>query len=225
MKKYLKLVFYLLNENYKTIYFNFKYFTFKEAILFPIIISRNVYLKELKGTVVIEGKLKYGMIRIGFGEVGIFDEKKSRAILQLCGSLIFKGSAQIGHGSKLSIGKNGCLIIGNNFKITAETAIVSHEKIEFGSNCLLSWDILLMDTDFHIIRDSDDRQVNVSREIIVGDNVWIGCRSTILKGSRIPNHCVIGANSVLNSNFKIEKAIYAGIPAHLVRDNIRWTNK
>lgn len=225
MKKYLKLIFYLLKENYKTIYFNFKYFSFKDAMQFPIILSRNVCLKELKGSVSIEGKLRYGMIRIGFGNIGIFDKKKSRSVLQLFGNLIFKGSAQIGHGSKISIGKKGSIVMGNNFKITAETALVSHEKIIFGDDCLLSWEILIMDTDFHAIRDFEGMHLNVNKEVIFGDNVWIGCRATILKGSIIPSHSVIGANSVVSSKFKTENAIYTGNPAVMVKTDIEWTNK
>jgi hypothetical protein len=41
----------LVKENYKTIYFNFKYFPFNEAIRFPVIISRNVFFEALKGSV------------------------------------------------------------------------------------------------------------------------------------------------------------------------------
>ena len=65
------------------------------------------------------------MISIGYGEVGIFDMKRSRSIWQVYGEVVFKGKANIGHGSKISVDKNGTLELGNNFKTTAESAIVS----------------------------------------------------------------------------------------------------
>ena len=40
--------------------------------------------------------------------------------------------------------------------------------------------------------------MNKSREIVVGDKVWIGCRATILKGAIIPSNTVIGACSLIS---------------------------
>ena len=212
----------LLKENYKTIYFNFKYFPFHEAVKFPVIISKNVYFRQLKGSVTIDSPLKYGMVKIGFGRVGIFDDKFSRTILEISGKMIFKGSADIGHGSKISIAESGTIVFGTNFKITAESALVSFKKIEFGNNCLLSWDILVMDTDHHRIRNDKGEIINEPEEIIIGDKVWIGCRALILKGTVIPSNAVIGANSVVSKELDQEKALYAGIPAKLIKQNVTW---
>lgn len=222
MKNYLKLIKYLFQENYKTIYFNFKYFPFHQAIHFPVILSRNVYLKSMNGTICFECPIRYKIVSIGFGDVGIFDEKMSRCIWQVSGTVVFKGRTLIGHGSKISVGETGTLIIGENFKITAETAIVVHDKIEFGKNCLLSWDILIMDTDFHSIIDQTGNKGSKSKSIIIGNHVWIGSRTTILKGTEIADNCIIGANSVLNKKNEMPNAIYAGSPAKLVKQNINW---
>lgn len=222
LKKYLKLIKYLLQENYKTIYFNFRYFPFHQAICFPVILSRNMYLKEMSGEVILEGVVKHKMITIGFGEVGIFDDKKSRPIWQVFGKVVFKGRAQIGHGSKISVGKNGTLILGNNFRITAESAIAAHKKIEFGENCLLSWDILIMDSDFHTIKNKEGVCINPPESILIGNHVWIGCRTTILKGTQISSESVIGTGSVVNKVLEAENCIYAGSPARLIKKEITW---
>ncbi len=222
MKKYLKLIKYLFQENYKTIYFNFKYFPFHQAIHFPVIVSRNVYLKSMKGTICFDCPIRYKIVNIGFGDVGIFDQKQSRSIWQVSGKIVFKGRTLIGHGCKISVGETGTLIIGENFKMTAETTIVAHEKIEFGKNCLLSWDILIMDTDFHSIIDQMGNKESMSQPIVIGNHVWIGCRTTILKGTEIADNCVIGANSVMKRKNEIPNAIYAGSPAKLVKQNINW---
>jgi acetyltransferase-like isoleucine patch superfamily enzyme len=222
MKKYIKLIKYLFTENYKTIWFNFKYLPFEQAIHFPIILSRNVYLKKMEGSIVFNCPIKYNLVNFGFGEIGIFDEKRSRSIWQVSGKVVFNGKALLGHGTKISVDKKGILNVGSNFKVTAETAIVCHNKIEFGENCLLSWDILIMDTDSHSVIDSNGNKNTMLKPIYIGNHVWIGCRATILKGSVIPNDCVIGANSVLNSKYEISNAIYAGSPAKLMKQNINW---
>nr|WP_317333832.1 hypothetical protein [uncultured Romboutsia sp.] len=51
----------------KTIYFNFKYLKFKDAIKLIIIISNRVFLEKTKGNVIIESTIKTGMIKIGLG--------------------------------------------------------------------------------------------------------------------------------------------------------------
>ncbi|WP_394758875.1 acyltransferase [Flavobacterium sp.] len=222
MKKYIKLIKYLFTENYKTIWFNFKYLPFEQAIHFPIILSRNVYLKKMEGTIILNCPIKYNLVNFGFGEIGIFDEKRSRSIWQVSGKVVFNGKALFGHGTKISVDIKGILNVGSNFKVTAETAIICHNKIEFGENCLLSWDILIMDTDSHSVIDSNGNKNTMLKPIYIGNHVWIGCRTTILKGCVIPDDCVIGANSVLNSKYEISNAIYAGSPAKLMKQNINW---
>ncbi|WP_100843451.1 hypothetical protein [Flavobacterium sp. 5] len=114
----------LLKENFKTIYFNFRYFSFNEAVNFPVLISKNVLFTELKGSVKFECPLRYGLVKIGYAKVGIFDKRFSRSILEISGDIIFKGSANFGQGSKISVAKSGKIIFGNKFNITAESSIV-----------------------------------------------------------------------------------------------------
>ncbi len=162
------------------------------------------------------------MIEIGFGRVGIFDEKISRTIWEVAGQVIFHGSADIGHGSKISVGSSGTLIIGDNFRISAETAIVAFTKIEFGQNCLLSWDTLIMDTDFHKIKNKEGDIINSPKPIIVGDHVWVGCRNLILKGSKIPNNSIIAANSILSKTLLKENCLYGGAPIKCLKEDVSW---
>lgn len=212
----------LLKENYKTIYFNFKYFSFETAIQFPVLVSKNVYFRELKGRIILDCPIRYGLVKIGYGRLGIFDEKHSRTILEISGELVFKGTASIGHGSKISVTADGKIVFGNGFIITAESSIVSFKKIVFGQNCLLSWDILIMDSDHHNIKDETGKVINAPEEIVIGDKVWIGCRALILKGSKIPSNSVIGASTVVNKTLDEGNSIYAGIPAKMIKKNISW---
>jgi len=162
------------------------------------------------------------MIKIGFGDVGIFDKKNSRSILELSGKIIFNGNANIGHGSKISVGKDGILNIGNNFNITAETSIVCFKNITFGENCLISWDNLFMDTDLHKIMNENDEIINEPEKIIIGKNVWIGCRCVILKGSEIQDGNIIGANSTVANKLENKNCIYIGNQIKCIKQNIKW---
>ncbi len=81
-----------------------------------------------------------------------------------------------------------------------------------------------MDTDFHKIYNQQNEVINQDREVIISDNVWIGCRALILKGSIIPSGSIIGAGSVVSNRYKFDNALYAGVPALKLKDNIKWNS-
>ena len=197
----------------------------KQAIKLPVLLSSNVYLKKMEGKVTINAPLKSGMIKIGYGDVGIFDEKRSRTIWQVRGEVIFNGIADIGHGAKLSVyHPDAKLILGNNFQITAESSIVAVKEIEFGKDCFLSWDILIMDSDLHDIKNESGRIINKPKKITIGDHVWIGCRSLVLKGAAIPSNTIIGANSFVGNGSVLEgsNCSFAGNPIKCLKRNVDW---
>lgn len=217
-----KIGFFVEAVNWKTIWFNFKYLPWKQAIQFPIVVSRFTRIRSLQGTLLIDALVSPAMIKIGFDGVGIFDNKRSRSIWQNDGKVLFKGKAIIGHGSKICVGSGGILVLGNNFIITAESQLVCSKAITFGEHCLLSWDTLITDTDFHIITDFDHMITNENKPIIIEDHVWVGCRTTILKGVHIFHDSVIAAGSVITRDIEQPYSLSAEIPNRIIRQSINW---
>ena len=81
----------------KTMRFNLHYFPLKTALKLPVFVSHRTFLRELHGQVVIPEQVETAMIRIGFGDVGHYDRKRSRSIWQVSGTVSFGGKASIGH--------------------------------------------------------------------------------------------------------------------------------
>lgn len=206
----------------KTLIINFKYLPFKKALKIPIFVSNKVILKKLGGEIHIDSEVKTGMVQIGFGNVGIFDRVKSKSILELNGKIILSENINIGHGSKISIMKEGVLTLGKGFTINAESTILCNYDIQFGENCLISWDCLIMDTDFHKILDCNGNQLNKDNKIIIGSNVWVGCRSAILNGARVGDNIVIAANSTISKSLISQNILVGGSPARVLREGIYW---
>ena len=206
----------------KSIFLNFKYLNIKDAIRLPIIVTHKVSLRKVSGSLKIDEPIKMGMIKLGFNNVGIFDRYKQRSIWSVSGNIIFRGCASLGHGTKISVGANGELVIGKNLTITAESAIVCEKSIEIGDDCLISWDNLIMDTDFHDIIDKNGKIINEPKQIIIGDKVWIGCRNTILKGANIKSSTVVGANSLISREINDDNCIVAGNPIKVIKEDISW---
>ncbi len=222
-KKLLKRIYENIRSIPKTILFNFKYLKFNQAIRLPFKISYKVILKSVKGKIELNiKKLNRGIIRIGFGDVAIFDNKKSKSIWNVNGCVIFNGECNIGHGSKIDVGSNARLVIGDKFTITSESTIICKKEVIIGDNCLISWDVLIMDTDFHKIFDRKGTMLNPDKSVIIGNRVWIGCRSVLLKGALIGDECIIAANSVVTKACPGKNKIYGSNPIIELKGEVSW---
>ena len=65
-----------------------------------------------------------------------------------------------------------------------------------------------MDTDYHKIYNEDHLCINEDIPIVFGDKVWIGCRSTVLKGTHVPLGVIIAFGSVVTGNLERNNCIY-----------------
>ena len=204
----------------KTLRFNLHYFPFRTALKLPVVVSHRTYLRELHGKVTLPEKVERAMIKIGFGDVGHYDRKRSRTIWQVSGEVDFLGKASIGHGSKISV--RGHLYLGPDFNMTAESTIVCAKEIRFGRDCLLSWDILVMDTDEHPLYNKENERINPDKAILVGDHVWIGCKCVLLKGAEVPSDTVVAACTLLTSSFAGEHQVIGGNPPSVLKRDIDW---
>lgn len=99
-------------------------------------------------------------------------------------------------------------------------------KVIFGRDCMISRNIYIATGDGHGIIEINGKRNNFSRDIEIGDHVWIGYSSIINKGVTIPDNCIIAAGSVvcrsINSDV-IENSMIGGNPARLIKRNINWT--
>lgn len=217
LKKYLKTI---LRINLKTLYLNFKCLPFKQALKLPILIGGRCSITALTGRVLINSDITPGMITIGYGNVGIFNGTKPHTIIKIEGVIEFEGKASIGYGSKIDIGQNGHLKLGHNFHVSAATTFICHKSIVIGNNCVLSWDILFMDTDMHMIKDAKGNVINEPKPIIIGDNVWIACRCLILKGTTVASNNVVAAASTLTKSYTSQNSIITN--NKVLKENITW---
>lgn len=208
-----------------TLYFNFKYFspicselgTWKLFLKLPVIISKNVQLKCLNGSVKVNPEKR---VTIGFGRIDNFDQRYERAIWNNNGEIIFRGECHLGHGTRIN--NHGVIEFGSGFAISANSTIDCDNQVVFGNDVLLSWDVLIMDHDTHNIIDSNGKRINNDETIKVGDRVWICCRTTILKGTVIPSGCVVAAGSVESKKFE-EKNAVIGSHGKILKKNIIWS--
>lgn len=207
---------------FKSLRLNLHYFPLKTAIKLPVLLSRKVNIRKLKGTVKINCPIKTGLLRFGFDSLGIVDYNHNYAVWENNGVLELNGTANFGAATKLIILGGGYVIIGHRVSITGLSNIISQRKISIGDDSLISWDVQIMDTDFHSITDINGKITNFPKEIFIGKHVWIGCRNLILKGSDIPDNSIIAANSIINKRLNESNCIYGGNPVKEIKADVNW---
>lgn len=112
------------------------------------------------------------------------------------------------------------IVIGDDTGVSG-AVICAGALVEIGRRCLLGADVMIFDTDFHPL-EPDGRRfarpdfATTSRPVRIGDDVFIGTRSTIGKGVTIGAGSVIGAGSLVTSDIPAG-VIAAGVPAKVVR--------
>ena len=132
--------------------------------------------------------------------------------------MIFHGKAYFAPGTKIV--NDGVMVFGKEFDMKARSAIICDESISFGDNVLISWDVLIMDTDMHSIYDENGEKCRIRKPVLIGSDVWVGCRATILKGVVIENGSMIGAGSIIRRKLGVSNALY--IDEEPIREGIRW---
>ena len=159
-------------------------------------------------------------IEIGIGYIG-FIHKADYTYLNIQGKLQIKGIYSIGRGCRFDIGKNAIVTIGNGGYINAYTKLIIMHQLSIGDNCSISWDCQILDENFHEVT-YPGMIKSEKKGIIIGNHVLIGSRCTILKGVIIPDGCVIASGSVVNRAFTEKNCLIGGIPANVIKQNIKW---
>jgi acetyltransferase-like isoleucine patch superfamily enzyme len=127
---------------------------------------------------------------------------------------------------KFVTGINGEIIIGNNCDFNG-TCFVAYDKIVVGGYCQFASSTLISGTDFHSV-DPEIRLLQMKgskikhesvhkKQITIGNNVWVGWGSIILKGVSVGDNSVIAAGSVVVRDVP-SNCIVAGNPAKVVKN-------
>lgn len=125
----------------------------------------------------------------------------------------------IKRNSKLLIGKNfrarnnvsfriydgGKVKIGNDCFMNDNCSINCQKDIKIGNHVIFGQNVMLFDHDHDYKNNIDDF---IKSEIVIGDNVWVGANSVILKGVKVGDNTVIAAGSVVTKDIPNNKVFY-----------------
>lgn len=129
------------------------------------------------------------------------------------------GQIQVGYGSYIQVGKNAELSIGDTF-INREVKIICNKKITIGDGCIIAMGTVIRDNDGGSHRLLSPGYTN-AKPVSIGNHVWLGENSMVLKGVTIGDGAVVAASSVVTCDVP-PHCLVAGTPARVIRENIEW---
>lgn len=111
---------------------------------------------------------------------------------------------------------------GCSININLRIIISENKNVIIGKDCMFSHGCWIRNSDAHIIYDNNDNtRINPSKNIIIGDHVWVGQDVRIMKSSHIGSGTVIGMSSLVTYKLK-SNSIYSGNPCVIKRENVFW---
>ncbi len=110
------------------------------------------------------------------------------------------------------------LELGSNVSINRSCTINAAGGVKIGDNTLIGPKVIIysqnhrFDIEGVLIR----KQGYILKEVIIGKNVWIAARATILPGVNIGDNSVIGSNTLVSKNIP-PNSLVVGNPGRVIR--------
>ena len=120
----------------------------------------------------------------------------------------------INHRCIIQTGKGGNIKIGDRFGASG-VSIVSSIGVTIGDDVMCGTNVMIGDRNGH-----EDRYPEWQPEPVkIGNNVWIGMNSIVMRGVSIGDNVIIGANSVVTKDIP-SNVIATGSPCKVIRERI-----
>ena len=126
---------------------------------------------------------------------------------------------------RIAFGSNQVLKIGRDTTFSGGYINLDENAgLIIGDDCMVGGNCSFFPSDGHSVIDKSDNTIinSITSPITIGDHVWLGEHSIILKNAKIKSNSIIAAGSVVTKAFEEENIIAAGNPAHIIRRNCTW---
>lgn len=192
---------------------------FKLLIHRPILLVREFFFYLFNHIVIHINGVKYDQFPRINGKLIIFNRgtlilgKKNKF-----NSTVFSNFVGLNKPCTIQV-EPGAILSINDYSGFSGVSIYCREKIVIGRYLFCGGNVSIWDTDFHPLNFIQRRNGNLGtkhKPIIIGDDVFIGANSIILKGVTIGDNAVIGAGSVVSKDVPTGE-IWAGNPAKKIR--------
>lgn len=132
-------------------------------------------------------------------------------------SLIVEGDFKFFTGCRIVVSEDAQLQLGSGY-MNCNGSIACFKSIKIGHGVIMADNVTIRDSDNHDILGNDHAS---TQPIIIGNHVWIGMNTVILKGVTIGDGAIIAAGSVVTKDVPAG-VLAGGNPARVLRQEVHW---
>lgn len=131
------------------------------------------------------------------------------------GTVAIGDGVEIGEGTFVLAQDGGAVVVGSRTFISGLCIIAAAQRIEIGEESMLAEMVCVRDHDHDpdLPPRSGHRLVEPVR---IGDRVWLGSKSSVVRGGSVGDDAVVGAHALVNRPIPAG-VVAAGVPARIVR--------
>ena len=135
-----------------------------------------------------------------------------------------KDDVLVNHGEIVLKNGGNVFTIDNGSKLCGKVHFSCFEgtKISVGKDCLFSNELVIRTGDAHTVLDLQGNRCNFSKDVTIGDHVWIGSHVIMEKGSAVADNCIIASGAVVTKRFETSNVVIGGVPAGIIKKDINW---
>lgn len=131
-----------------------------------------------------------------------------------------EGGCEISYGSTIEILRDA-VIDSEYFTMNSFSTVLAARHIVLGNDVMIARKVTVFDSDFHGI-EYEGQAIESSKTVKIGNHVWIGVNSMILKGVTIGDGSIISANTLVTKD--VEEGILIGNESqiYVLKENVKW---
>ena len=166
------------------------------------------------GEWIVEKTLHFGINRLKGSSA------EARVRIREGGKWISHGDVLLFTDSFIDVHENA-LFESGFFSINAGSVVVCGKHIKFGEDVMIGREVTIYDSDFHQVTDDDGNPINFSKDVYIGDRVWLTNKIAVLKGVTIGEGALISSMSLIRKNVP-PYCLAGGNPLKVIKEGIHW---
>jgi len=138
-----------------------------------------------------------------------------RLFLDPAATLILGDGCGVDDGTTIAVYGVGRIELGRGSFVGHHCTLAAHRSIVVGEGAFLAELVSVRDHD-HLVGAAPSSGMFEIEPVTIGADVWIGSKGTVIRGARIGNGTVVGANAVVRGELP-PRTVCGGIPAKAIR--------
>jgi len=122
---------------------------------------------------------------------------------------------EIGSRTSLTAEAHGELVLEENVFVSGGCIVAARAQVRIGTDSMLAEMVCVRDHD-HDPDHPPRSGRTLSQPVLIGERVWLGSKSSVVRGGSVGSDSVVGAHALVNRPIP-PRSVAVGVPARVVR--------